>query len=280
MPKRRGRRPKNSLENLLDLCTGAQTRSISDYAQLIAGAWHKCLEGIFEASKYCAEAHDYLDDTEKKELVAALPFDRTVFVKLAAIGRDTRLNAPDVKKLLPAHYSTLYEITQLKGDELAEAVAANIIRPQMRRSEFVAWKKKRRGHRRGETSEGVITLPKGIYAAIRLPTNMSDYAQSEFDEILVRECERVGAELLYSKSEVAKFQREQERDRRRADNYMHREARKVIRNMKKERLKGRPPYVAKEIWRRRWPFAPDENSHRRPGHSGAYPGSFGVCRQA
>jgi hypothetical protein len=148
----RRRSSQNPLAPLFKECTGAHAEQIIEYVRLITeafaeerDAWHKSLDSIFRQAKYCAEADLKLPDEEKEELIDRLPFDDSRFRKLSRLGRDQRLQNPNVRALLPPHHSTLYELTKLNDKELEEAVATKIIHQEMRRAELTTWLKTRRG---------------------------------------------------------------------------------------------------------------------------------------
>lgn len=261
----RRRRRRNPLAPLFNECTGAQAEQISEYVRLITeafveerDAWHKSLDGIFRQARYCSEANQELPDEDKEELIARLPFDDSRFRKLSILGRDQRLQNPDIRALLPPHHSTLYELTKLDDKELEEAVATKVIHQEMRRGQLATWLKARRDEEREGNQKGLLALPKGINWAIRFPEDKSDDDLSYFQEMLDRLCVEHGAELIYSKSYYEAGRREEIRYIRRVDAYMRREARRVIREMKKGALKGKPRHVNGRVWKQRWPFTPDE----------------------
>jgi hypothetical protein len=102
-------------------------------------------------------------------------------------------------------------------------------------------------------------LPKEVNWAIRVPPDKSDDELSYFDEMLHRLCAEHGAEVVYSRSYYEAGRREQIRYDRRVHEYMRREARRVIRKIKRETLKGRPRHISGRDWKRqRWLYAPEE----------------------
>jgi len=244
----------------LGLCPGAQPLLVTEYAERITGAWHNSVDSVFEMSRLCAEADQRLDDDDKKELIARLPFDRTRFVKLAKIGRDQRLQDPQIRSLLPNHHTMLYELAGLTDDELRAAVETKIVHPEMKRAELTSWVKTRRGHGGGgdnKNAEGA--LPKGIHLAIRLPPNMPDDAVERFGGELLTLCEAHGVDIVYPRSKALANRREENRRHRRYSDHLVREARKIVSEMKRRQLKGRPRHISSEDWRRtRWPYAPEE----------------------
>jgi hypothetical protein len=243
----------------LGLGPGAQPLLVSDYAERITSAWHKSVDSVFEMSRLCAEADQRLDDDDKKELIARLPFDRTRFVKLTKIGRDQRLQEPQIRPLLPDHHTILYELAGLTDDELKAAVETKSIHPKMKRAELTTWVKTRRGQWGRADDKDAEALPKGIHLAIRLPPNMPDDAVERFEGELLTLCEGHGVDIVYPRTRILAEQREQIRRFRNYEKCMIGEARKIVREMKTGQLKGRPRHISSEDWRRtRWPYAREE----------------------
>ena len=243
----------------LGLCPGEQPLLVSDYAERITGAWHNSVDSVFEMSRLCAEADEKLDDDDKKELIARLPFDRTRFVKLAKVGRDERLHDPQIRPLLPPHHTILHEVAGLTDDELKAAVEAEIVRPEMTRTKLTDWVKARRGQGGRADNKDAEALPKGIHLAIRLPPNMPDDAVERFEGELLTLCEGHGVDIVYPRTRILAEQREQNGRSRRYNDHLVREARKIVSEMKRRQLKGRPRHINSEHWQRtRWPYAPEE----------------------
>ena len=92
-------------------------------------------------ARLCAEANERLTIAQKRELIQALPFGDTAFSKFVQIGTDTRLHAPDIQRLLPPHYTTVYAVTLLTDHELSLAIAENVIHPDMQRAQLERWRK-------------------------------------------------------------------------------------------------------------------------------------------
>ena len=70
----------------------------------------------------------------------SLPFGEATFSKFVRIGTDTRLHGPDVQRLLPTHYTTVYHISLLTDEELKQAIAENVIHPEMMRDHLQKWR--------------------------------------------------------------------------------------------------------------------------------------------
>jgi hypothetical protein len=97
-----------------------------------------------EVARLCAEANARLKAAQKSELIEALPFGAATFSKLLRIGTDIRLQAPDIQRLLPAHYTCVYHITLLTDEELKQAIAENVIHSEMKRDHLQKWRNSHR----------------------------------------------------------------------------------------------------------------------------------------
>jgi hypothetical protein len=117
----------------------ARSNLVPYYASEIKARWQKVLESIFEVADLLIEAKKKLDPTDWEDLQDELPFSDSVATKLLKIGNDKRLRKARVYKLLPSSYSIIYEIHQLKGDELELAIKGGQISPRMHRARFIKW---------------------------------------------------------------------------------------------------------------------------------------------
>ncbi len=164
------------------------------------------------------------------------------------IGRDQRLQDPEIRPLLPNHHTIISELTGLTNEELKAAVEAEVVHPEMKRAALTNWVKDRRGERRPTPNKDAGVLPKGIHLGIRLPANMPEEAVERFEEELLTVCEAYGTAIVYPRTRIAVEQREQKMRARRYNQHLVREARKIVRETKRRQLKGRT----------RWPYAPEE----------------------
>jgi capsule polysaccharide modification protein KpsS len=89
---------------------------------------------FMQIGRLCAEANTHLTTAQKRQLIEALPFGDTAFSKFAQIGADIRLYAPHIQRLLPVHYTTTYAVTLLTDEELKQAIADNVLHPDMTRA--------------------------------------------------------------------------------------------------------------------------------------------------
>jgi hypothetical protein len=122
----------------------AEASPVDGYATRIGDGWRRATQGVMDVARVCFEASERLTVSQKKELVQQLPFKEAAFSKLGRIGKDTRLHAPEVERLLPPHYSIVYLLTKLTDDELEAAVKEGVLNPDMKRADLQKWR--RRGH--------------------------------------------------------------------------------------------------------------------------------------
>jgi hypothetical protein len=99
----------------------------------------------WEMGEVCAAAFDQLKPDDLATLRKGLSFGSGNFLKYASIGRTPQLYDPKIKAQLPKAMSTLYQISLLKVDELAKAMAAGMIKPDVKRAAFIKWKRELRG---------------------------------------------------------------------------------------------------------------------------------------
>ena len=120
-----------------------EVSSVADYATAIQINWQRSVDALLSTARLCAEAGARLTTAQKLELIQVLPFGQTTFSKFVQIGTDTRLNAPDIKRLLPPHYTMLYAVTSLTDEELKQSIAEKVIHPDMKRDDVQKWRNSR-----------------------------------------------------------------------------------------------------------------------------------------
>jgi hypothetical protein len=119
--------------------TDFEQPSVANYSDRITRAWYKSVESYFDTAAYCADAAVQLTPDERVELISTLPFGDVTFSKFIRIGNKARSLAPEVRRHLPARYTIIYAITFLSDEELSLAIAAKIIRPDMKREDLEQW---------------------------------------------------------------------------------------------------------------------------------------------
>jgi hypothetical protein len=101
--------------------------SVQGYSYAIIRDWKRLADASMQIARQCADADERLTTAEKAELIATLPFEEATFSKFVRIWNDSRLRKPEVQRVLPPHYTTIYEITLLKDTELDRAMAERVI---------------------------------------------------------------------------------------------------------------------------------------------------------
>ena len=116
-----------------------EVSSVADYVTAIQVNWQRGVDAFMSIAGLCAEANARLTAPQRSELMAYLPFGPVTFSKFAQIGSDIRLHAPDIQRLLPPHYTTVYAVTLLTDEELRQAIAEKVICPDMKRNQLQIW---------------------------------------------------------------------------------------------------------------------------------------------
>jgi hypothetical protein len=78
------------------------------YAISIFGEWHSANCSTLHVCQACAEADAALSLSDKKVFLPQLPFQKSVFSKLADIGRNHTLQETPIFNALPADWTTLH----------------------------------------------------------------------------------------------------------------------------------------------------------------------------
>ena len=154
----------------LDL-RGQEMSPVAYYIRDINGNWQRGVEAFFmRIGRLCAEANTHLTTAQKRQLIEALPFGDTAFSKFAQIGADIRLYAAHIQRLLPVHYTTTtYAVTLLTDEELKQAIADNVLHPDMTRAQLQRWRNSHRAenagvapsHKDAASDPAVISIPIG-----------------------------------------------------------------------------------------------------------------------
>lgn len=121
--------------------------AVDQFASKIGNEWRKSAESILKVAQCCAEANQSLDNHDKKRLYEKLPFDRTMFSKLAGIGANKALFDDSIRKSLPASWTMLTLLRDSTEEELERAVSEGALYPGVTRSHLKKWlsEKGRRG---------------------------------------------------------------------------------------------------------------------------------------
>lgn len=115
---------------------------VSDYASVIAKLWMTSQRTFLQIGRYLDEAERSLSEQAYEQLVAELPFGRTVRIQLMTAYREIS------KQHLPAGveqagYSVIYQVAKLSDEERQEAIKEGVISPTMRRQDIVKFRKRK-----------------------------------------------------------------------------------------------------------------------------------------
>jgi hypothetical protein len=93
----------------------------------IKASWNKAVSSILETAQTLKEAEEQLPRRDflglKKQLQQNRIMSKSTITKLIKIGSNEVLTAPENMALLPASYSTLYEITQYEPSDIQSALS-------------------------------------------------------------------------------------------------------------------------------------------------------------
>lgn len=120
-----------------------------DYVATISHLWRQAQGTFLDIGKLLIRAKDTLAHGEYTEAVEArLPFSGRTAYQLREAARWAmemdRLQAISLTQL-PGAYSTIYLLSTLDRASLERAKHDGLIRPDLRRAELVAWRRKRMG---------------------------------------------------------------------------------------------------------------------------------------
>jgi hypothetical protein len=234
--------------------------SVRSYADRISIHWQKLTESIMDVARLCAEANDALTADEKKELIQLLPFEQPTFSKLSQIGKDKRLHAPKVQKLLPPNFSFMYEVTQLDDEDLKVAIKQEVITPTAKRSDVEEFRRTRDpdvGEEAPDAEPPRPELPDGFYAAIRLTDltgEMTVERVGRIESLLDQIRTEFNAEIIRPRDRNAEAMA---RAYRQGLAEMQKGARRIVRRVKKGKL-SKFKKQSKSQKKRLWAFTDDE----------------------
>jgi hypothetical protein len=126
-----------------------EPQAAEDYVATISHLWRQAQGAFLEIGKLLIRAKDMLAHGEYTEAVEArLPFSGRTAYQLREAARWAmemdRVQAISLGQL-PGAYSTIYLLSTLDRASLERAKHDGLIRPDLRRAELVAWRRKRMG---------------------------------------------------------------------------------------------------------------------------------------
>jgi hypothetical protein len=114
--------------------------SRAKWAQRITESWQGQLSSIFEVGSLLESAKAELRHGEWMAMVKSdLPFSQSWANKLMKIGKCDHLrNSEHASEFLPAHWSTLFELTKLTAEQFDHGIKTGKINPKMQRKDIAA----------------------------------------------------------------------------------------------------------------------------------------------
>ena len=251
---------------------------VLSYIDRISTHWRDAAVAILATGKLCARVVTKLSLEQQRDVMDSVPFEGATFSKLARIGRDHRLEA--ILRDLPAHWTSIYNISLLTDDELAAARSEGIITPDTRREDIIRWKARRaamlsalpEGPGSGDSKLTAVTaqiggkpvlalvsgslrlrpaalLSEDYFAGLRVPSDYPEFRRNQLNDALDTLAARMGAFVV----------RPGDQNLARQIAFMRRELRHVIGAVRRERLA-----LARNKKERReaWPFSFDERIAR------------------
>ena len=107
---------------------------MSDYGSKIAAAWARSRESIFECGRLLIEAkRDLGHGAFMRMIETELPFGARTAERLMTIAADQRLSNSTLASILPASWTTLYELSALSDAQLNEGIENGTTSPDMTR---------------------------------------------------------------------------------------------------------------------------------------------------
>lgn len=131
-----------------------------DFVREIHGLWKRAQTTFLTIGKYLALAKAKLPHGEFEHMIERdLPFSPTTARQIRAAA-EAVTSGRLVATSLPQNYSTLYQLSTLPDDALKQAKQSGLLRPDVRRAEILAFKKKLQSQRKGQgQGQGQVLVP-------------------------------------------------------------------------------------------------------------------------
>jgi len=126
---------------------GSEPATPNEYVEAIGQLWSKAQAAFLDIGRLLIRAKDTLPHGEYTPAVEArLPFSARTAYQLReatrwALEMDKRRAIP--LSHLPGSYSTIYQLSTLDPPTLKAAESQGLIRPDLRRSELIAWRQRK-----------------------------------------------------------------------------------------------------------------------------------------
>lgn len=122
-----------------------EPRQAHEYVAEIARLWSRAQGAFLEIGRLLLQAKERLPHGQYVTTVEAeLPFSSRTAYQLREAARWAMGGAVPPERL-PGSYSTIYLLSTLKQPLLLEAEREGLIRPELKRAELIAWRRRRVG---------------------------------------------------------------------------------------------------------------------------------------
>lgn len=107
---------------------------VQSFVQRISDSWRESVEKILQTSTILVESENELSDFDFISMIDQLPMSQSTVSKLLMIGKNNYLS--NKVEHLPPHWTTIYEISQLKDNEIDKGVDEGLITPSSTKKEI------------------------------------------------------------------------------------------------------------------------------------------------
>lgn len=127
----------------IDNIVADDAAAVAGWSGRITRRWQQAVqrtvESFLEIGRLLIEAKAAIEHGEFEAMIESdLPFKPRTARRLMAIARDQRITKRTQESVLPASWTTLYELTKLDDDEFEARLSDGTIRPDLERSEAKA----------------------------------------------------------------------------------------------------------------------------------------------
>lgn len=129
-----------------------------DYRREIDKLWRRSQENFLQIGRYLNEARQKLPHGEYEEMIHIdLPFSPSVARQIRAAAELVDSGEMPTE-LLPYSYSTVYQLSSLTPGERRQAVEEGLVKPDIRRQDIIAFKRRLRFPESKEQMDEARTL--------------------------------------------------------------------------------------------------------------------------
>jgi hypothetical protein len=129
------------METTVEL-SNKQEAAVRGYHKEIGRSWKIAIEEIFKVGKLLKQAKNdsKLSDASYRELLRRLQFGERVAERLIQVAECKLFEDPKIRSSLPACWTSLYELTQIKKPLLLRAIKSGVLSPEATREDIRRFK--------------------------------------------------------------------------------------------------------------------------------------------